>query len=93
MRINYNYHGKKYMFAFFESDGNDKITLVTDPGKDTEKLIPIKCNHANGISIRINIKSLSADNAAAGVMKFIRWSIYNDIATCYIDRIIEQFAF
>ena len=93
MKLSYLYHGKKYMFVWFETEyGPGKIAMVCNANTDNEKIVFIKCYDKYNYSIKINKKSLSSDGAAYGVMRFLKWSIDNDICTCYVNNIINHFA-
>ena len=74
-----------YTFSLdFEND--HFIRVFTD-----NKTWFIPCFSAAGMAIKMNKKSLSANNGAAGVYDFISWSIRNDLMTIWIDRIIDHF--
>lgn len=90
MKYTFILNNKKYMFAFFESDANH-IILVSDPGNDNEKVTYIPCNVCKGYSIKINKKSLSSENGAYGIIRFIRDCYMKDICICYINKIIDIF--
>lgn len=92
MKASYFYRGKWYKFIWFESENSNQIIIVKDPGTDAETLFYIPCIEKAGTALQINKKTLSAEGAAYGVMKFIEWSTRCDIATCYINHIIDQFA-
>ena len=93
MKLAYTYKGHKYIFVWYEKEyGFKKLCLVADPWTENERLIFIPCRLKAGLSIGINKKSLSSESGAYGIMKFIDRATKNDIATCYIDNIIEKFA-
>jgi len=85
MNCHYFRNGMLYTFAF-DLENPKFIRVFTD-----NKTWFIPCFSAAGIAIKINKKSLSADNGTAGVYDFISWSIRNDLMTIYIDRIIDRF--
>ena len=85
MNCHYFRNGMLYTFSLdFENDYF--IRVFTD-----NKTWFIPCFSAAGMAIKMNKKSLSANNGAAGVYDFISWSIRNDLMTIWIDRIIDHF--
>ena len=91
MKANYIYHGIRYSFVWLEKSYRDQLIIVKDPGTEKEKVYFVLCKHADGVAIRINKKSISADCAAYGAIKFVKRAIDNNLATCFIDKIIETF--
>ena len=83
--IEYTY--KNTLFKFYVID---RVTLVMEVNNNSEF---IKCFHKNGIAIQINKNSLSAENGAFGIYRFINRAIKNNVLTIYVDRIIDKFYF
>ena len=91
MKANYIYHGVRYRFMWLEKSYYDKLIIVKDPGTEKEKVYFVPCKRADGVAIRINKKSISADCAAYGAIKFVKRAIDSNLTTCFIDKIIETF--
>ena len=91
MKANYIYHGTRFEFIWLEESYHNKLIIVKDPETEKEKVYFVPCKHADGVAIRINKKSISADCAAYGAIKFIKRAIDSNLATCFIDKIIETF--
>ena len=65
---------------------------IVKTGKDAaekEFIIPVK--RLDGFTIKINKKSIAAQDGASGLFNFIAGCIKNDFMMLYVNKIIEQF--
>ena len=84
MILRYFHNGVQY-----EIEHSAGSIIFTNTATGKKSIIPVKA--ADGYTIKINKRSISASNGARGLFSFFGDAIKNDFMTAWIDKTIDCF--